>query len=130
MFQQLPFDKEWFLRLAMGSVFLYHGLSKNVNAFSKSFKLPLLVAGLVPLAEISGGSGYLLGGLDNFSDKTFLGYTITQLASLAVIPVLLGAIIMVHWKNGFNFMNNGYEFQFTLLMIALYFLFQNENQYF
>jgi len=124
---QLPFDNHWFLRLAMGSVFLYHGLTKNVTSFSKQFGLSLLVASLVILAEVTGGASYLIGGV---YDTQYIGYSLTQWASLAVIPVLLGAIIMVHWKNGFNVMKGGYEFQLTLLLIALYFLFQNENQYF
>ena len=112
-------DATWFLRLGLGIVFLYHGLTKSVKGFSTSFGLPTIIAIAVIFAEISGGLGYLLGGL--FKDKLF-GLTLTQLSSIAVIPVLLGAIYMVHWKNGFNFMNNGYEYQFVLLMTALYLL--------
>ena len=124
---QLPFDNQWFLRLAMGSVFLYHGLTKNMAGFSKQFKLSLLVSGLVIFAEVAGGAGYLIGGL---YDTQYMGYSLTQWASLAVIPVLLGVITMVRWNKGFNVMVGGFEFELTLLMIALYFLFQNENQYF
>lgn len=114
------FNKLWLLRIAMASVFLYHGINKNLFSFAKHFKLPVLVATAVIFAEIAAGIGYLLGGL--YDDK-ILGYSITQWASLAVIPILLGAILMVHYKNGFNVMNNGFEFQFVLLMIALYLLF-------
>jgi putative oxidoreductase len=116
----LPFDHNWFLRLAIGTVFLYHGLTKDLKGFSTGMNLPLVVGGLVIFAEIAGGLGYLLGG---FNDKEYLGFTITQWSSLAVIPVLIGAIYLVHWKNGFDGMKGGFEYQFTLLMIALYFLF-------
>jgi putative oxidoreductase len=107
----------WFLRIAMASVFLYHGLTKKLNSFAKHFKLPLIIAALVVFAEIAAGLGYIVGGLYN---KNILGFSITQWSSIAVIPVLLGAIFMVHWKNGFNVMNSGYEYQFVLLMIAFY----------
>ena len=114
------FDPSWFLRIAMASVFLYHGLTKNVTGFSKAFNFPIFISALVILAETLGGLGYVVGGVLN---KPYLGYTITQWASLAVIPVLIGAIYLVHWKNGFNIMNNGYEYQFVLLLIALYLFF-------
>ena len=117
------FDPHWFLRIAMAAVFLYHGLTKSLNSFAKSFNLSLLVAGLVIFAEVAGGAGYLAGGI--IKDKYF-GMTITQWSSLAVIPVIIGGIILVHWKNGFNIMNNGWEYLFTLLMIALYFLFRKD----
>jgi putative oxidoreductase len=112
----------WFLRIAISAVFLYHGLTKDLNSFAKHFKLPLIIAALVIFAEIIGGFGYLIGG---FYEDTVFGLSITQLSSLALIPVLLGAIYLVHWKNGFNVMNGGYEYQFVLLMIAIY-LFINE----
>lgn len=114
------YNNLWFLRIAISSVFLYHGLTKNLYSFAKHFNLPIIVAALVIFAEIAGGFGYLLGGL---LDYKILGFNITQLSSIAIIPVLLGAIFMVHWKNGFNVMNKGYEFQFVLLMIAFYMYF-------
>ena len=121
MHLQLPFDHHWFLRFAMASVFLYHGLTKNLKGFAKTFKLPMWIAAAVIFAEISAGIGYILGGVYNMY---FMGYTVTQWASLAIIPVLLGAIYLVHWNKGFNVMKGGYEFQFTLLMIALYMFFR------
>ena len=54
----------------------------------------------------------------------------TRLAGLFITPIMLGAIFMVHLQHGWNSVNmgtgnmgKGMEFQFTLLMIALYFLF-------
>lgn len=54
----------------------------------------------------------------------------TRLAGLFIAPIMLGAIFMVHLQHGWNSVNmgtgnmgKGMEFQFTLLMIALYFLF-------
>ena len=119
---ELPFDYHWFLRIAIASVFLYHGAGKSdIGGFGEKFNLPYSVAALVVFAELAAGIGYLLGGLNN---SLYYGFTITQWASIAAIPVLIGAISMVHWENGFNFMKNGYEFQMVLLLIAIYFIFQ------
>ncbi|HBG95692.1 MAG TPA: hypothetical protein DDY14_10325, partial [Chromatiaceae bacterium] len=52
---------------------------------------------------------------------------ITRLAALATVPVLIGAIVMVHWGQ-WSFVATesqpmgGMEFQVTLLLTALYFV--------
>jgi len=118
---KLPFDPHWFLRIAMAAVFLYHGLTKNVKGFSESFNFPLVIGALVIFAKVAGGAGFIVGG---FTKDKYLGLTVTQWSALAVIPVILGGIALVHWKNGFDIMNSGWEYLFTLLMIAYYFLFK------
>jgi putative oxidoreductase len=51
----------------------------------------------------------------------------TRLAALATIPVLVGAIVMVHWGQ-WSFVASethpmgGMEFQVVLLLMALYFV--------
>ncbi len=81
--------------------------------------LPILLAGLVTFAEVAGGLGILIGG--------FGKELITRLAALAMIPVLLGAIVMVHGPR-WNFVPaegypmGGMEFQVVLALIATYFL--------
>jgi uncharacterized membrane protein YphA (DoxX/SURF4 family) len=40
--------------------------------------------------------------------------------ALIVIVVMVGAIGMVHAKNGFNVMNMGMEFQILMLVTGLY----------
>lgn len=107
------------LKLPMAAIFLYHGFSKKLDKFANAFNLHKVIAGLVIFAEIAAGSGYLLSILDN---RRVLKFTITQWASIAVIPIMLYAIFIVHWKNGFNAMNNGYEFQLLILMVAIYLL--------
>jgi len=75
-------NAHWLLRIALASVFLFHGFGKEL---------------------------------------------ITRLAALAIIPVLLGAIVMVHaprWSfaPAEGFPMGGMEFQVVLLLIATYFL--------
>lgn len=111
----------WLLRVGLASVFLYHGIGKamDIGAFSQMMGLPMPVAVLVTLAELAGGAGIIVGA--------FTKDVITRLAGLAIAPVMLGAIVIVHWGR-WNFMAaegypaGGMEFQFVLLMIALYFL--------
>ena len=109
----------WALRLAILSVFLYHGLDKfgNLGGFAEMTGLPVVVALLVALAEAGGGLLVFLGG--------FLKDWMTRLGALAIMPVMLGAIFMVHWGQ-WSFMATdthpmgGMEFQVTLLLIVVY----------
>jgi putative oxidoreductase len=115
--------RNWLLRLALASVFIFHGLGKfigpgGIGGFSEMTGLPTMVALLVALAEVAGGFGILVGG--------FGRPLITRLSGLAVIPVMLGAIGMVHWGR-WNFVASdshpmgGMEFQVVLLLIAAWF---------
>ncbi len=111
----------WLLRVSLAGVFLYHGVVKvmDLGAFSQMMGLSTGVAVLVALAEIAGGVGIIVGAFTND--------LITRLAGLAIAPVMLGAIVMVHWGR-WNFMPadgfpaGGMEFQVVLLLIALFFL--------
>ncbi len=109
----------WFLRLALASVFLYHGIGKfgQFEALASMMNMPVAVIVMIALAEIIGSLLILIGGVS----KDWM----TRLGALMLIPVMLGAIFMVHWGQ-WSFMATeshpagGIEFQFTLLMIQLY----------
>ena len=119
----------WFLRVALGSVFLFHGLTKfpALGGMAEMMGMPVFVVGLLATIETVGGAFVILGG--------FGWDWMTRLAGLFIAPVMLGAIFMVHLQHGWNSVNmgtgnmgKGMEFQFTLLMIALYFLFVGNAQ--
>jgi uncharacterized membrane protein YphA (DoxX/SURF4 family) len=82
-------------------------------------QLPLLVAVLVALAEVGGGLAVIAGGA--------LGRDwLTRLGGLVTVPVMLGAISMVHWGQ-WTFVATethpmgGMEFhQVLLLLVGLY----------
>lgn len=117
----------WLLRAALAGVFLFHGLQKllvmGIGGFASMMGLPPAVAALVVLAEVLGGAGIIAGA----SVRGPLGDLVTRLAGLAMAPVLLGAIAMVHWGQ-WSFVASdshpmgGMEFQAVLLLLALYFL--------
>ena len=84
------------LRLALGVALLAHGLLKvlvftpaGTAQFFGSLGLPAFSAYLVILAEIGGGLALILGAY-------------VRLVSLALVPVLLGAL-WVHAGNGWLF---------------------------
>ncbi len=109
----------WTLRVSILSVFLYHGLDKlgNLQGFAEMAGAPVAVAFLVATAESGGAILVFLGG--------FLRDWMTRLGALAIMPVMLGAIFMVHWGQ-WHFMATethpmgGMQFQVTLLLILLY----------
>jgi len=111
----------WLLRLALASVFVFHGFGKflDLGGFSQMMGLNISVAVLVAFAEVAGGVGIIVGA--------FTKDIVTRLAGAAIAPVMLGAIVMVHWGQ-WSFMASdthpagGMEFQFVLLLLALYFI--------
>ena len=108
---------------------LYHGPGKLLDqSMAAMMGLPAWVWMLVGLAEVAGGLGFVVGGIlkgDN-ADK------VTRLSGLALIPVMLGAIFMVHWPQ-WSFMATeshpmgGMEFQVLILAVAIYAAFTGMN---
>ena len=111
----------WLLRLAIASVFIYHGLDKftKLDGMAAMMNMPVTVLILVALAETAGGVLLVLGGFS----KDWM----TRLGALMLVPVMLGAISMMHWGQ-WNFVASqthpmgGMEFQVTLLFISVYLL--------
>lgn len=120
-------NAHWALRLALAGVFVFHGISKlmDVGMFANMMNLPYAIALLVALAETVGGIAILAGA--------FTKDWVTRIGAAMFVPVMLGAISMVHWGQ-WNFVPSethpmgGMEFQVTLLLIALYFVITGNKQ--
>jgi putative oxidoreductase len=102
----------WGLRLSLAATFIYHGVGK-FPIEGPMMGLPTAVVWLVALGEIAAGAMLLAGALG----KEIL----TRLAGLIVVVVMIGAIVLVHAKNGFSVMSGGMEFQLLMLATGLYF---------
>lgn len=98
------------LRLAIGAVFMAHGWQKlftyGVEGVTAGFTqmgvpVPGFTAPAVGVLELVGGAAMILG---------LLGRAVPLLLAID----MLGAIVFVHFKNGF-FMPTGYEFVLLLL---------------
>ncbi len=98
------------LRVAVGLAFVAHGAQKLcvfglagvTGAFGHmGLPLPGVTGPLVMAVELLGGLALVFGLL-------------TRLASIGLALDMVGAIALVHAKNGF-FLPNGFEYAFTLL---------------
>lgn len=99
-----------FLRIALGVVFVYHGYGKVFGAGGLGTvwnpEMPTIVQALVAWGELICGAAILVG----FE---------TGLASIGIIIIMIGAIVLVHGKNGFGMMNGGFEYPFVLILMCL-----------
>ena len=110
------------LRVTLGAVMFPHGaqkllgwfggpgLSVTMAAFTDKMHIPALLALLVVIAESFGAVGLIVGLL-------------TRVAAFGLLCDMIGAIALVHWRNGL-FMNwNGKQagegFEYHLLVIAI-----------
>ncbi len=119
-------NAHWLLRIALASVFIFHGagklmmLEQTANMLGMSIGITLAVA----LAEALGGLALIVG--------PFTNQLITRLGALAIIPVMFGAIAMVHWGRwsftpAEGFPMGGMEFQVVLVLISGYLLIRGND---
>ncbi|NMH64345.1 DoxX family protein [Shewanella salipaludis] len=104
-----PYAALW-LRIATGVLFLAHGLTKvlvftipGTVGYFESLGLPAIVAYLTIFAELGGGLALILG-------------VATRAVSLALLPVLLGAV-WAHSSNGWMFANQGGGWEYPLFWV-------------
>ncbi len=115
-------NAHWLLRIAIASVFVYHGILKfaNLDGFAAMLPISYVEVVLVAFANI-GSALVLLGGFrdDALSDLA------TRVGAALNIPTMLGAIYHVHWGR-WNFVPTethpmgGMEFQVVLALVMLY----------
>src|SRR3989440_3492679 len=107
------------LRVVVGGTMFTHGSQKAFGWFGGpgiegtaeflgelGFRAPTLMALAVVLAECGGGLLFAVGFL-------------TPLAALGIAVVMLNAIATVHFSKGFWNGGGGYEFNLTLLTVAV-----------
>ncbi|MFQ6006497.1 MAG: DoxX family protein, partial [Woeseia sp.] len=75
---------------------------------------PVAVGGLVAFGVVGAGLALIVG---DFADER-----LTRLGGLLVAVIMIGAISLVHFKNGWFVQNSGMEFQVLLLATGVYFL--------
>ncbi|WP_313145532.1 DoxX family protein [Stenotrophomonas sp.] len=106
------------LRLALGGLFLAHGLTKllvftpaGTAAYFQSLGLPGVLGYFTIVAELGIATALLLG-------------VYARWIGLLGVPLLLGTIVTVHGANGFSFANAGGGWEYPALWaVALVVLF-------
>ena len=123
-------NAHWFLRIALASVFIFHGVMKFLNLEGTAQMLPIsyLQVVLVAAAEVGGGLLVLLGGIGNDRRADLA----TRIGAAMNLPVMIGAISIVHWGRwNFvpteNYPMGGFEFQAVLILIMLYLVFNGNR---
>ncbi|QQE12485.1 DoxX family protein [Planctomycetota bacterium] len=110
------------VRLMVGFVFFFHGSQKlfgwfdgpgieNATRFFTEMNIPMPEISVWVAACTEFGGGILLA----------LGF-LTRPVSLLLATVMLTAAYVVHSPNGFDFANNGYEYQAVLAAVTLGFV--------
>jgi putative oxidoreductase len=95
------------VRVAAGTIFAAHGAQKLFGAFGgaglqKTVEMMGVLGYPVTIGEFFGGLGLIVGFLTRFS-------------AASLILIMLGAIAMVHGKNGFFMSNGGFEYNLALI---------------
>jgi len=89
------------LRVALGVMFLAHGLTKvfvhkpsGTVAYFRSIGQPPAAAWLSMIGEVGGGAALIVGFAPRY-------------IALLLVPLMLGTIFIVHGRNGWMFTNKG-----------------------
>jgi putative oxidoreductase len=101
----------WGLRLSLAATFLYHGATK-MPVEGPMMGMPTAMVWMLAIAEVAAGVMLIAGA--------FGKEMLTRIGALIVMVVMVGAIALVHAKNGFNVMDGGMEFQVLMLLTGLY----------
>lgn len=122
-------NAHWLLRISVVSVFLFHGILKfsNLDGFANMLPISLPQVVFVALANV-GSVLLILGGFRN----NRLSDLATRFGAAFNIPVMIGAISLVHWGR-WNFVPTeahplgGMEFQVVLALVMFYFVITGNN---
>jgi putative oxidoreductase len=108
--QETRTSVDWALfavRLVVGIIFMAHGAQKLFGAFGGS--------GLGPLVHMMGSVGYLVAIGEFFGGLGILVGFLSRFSGASLIVIMLGAIALVHGKNGF-FLGQKAGFEYNLAL--------------
>ena len=99
------------VRVIVGVIFMAHGAQKLFGAFGG--------AGLATTVEKMGPIGYLVSVGEFFGGLGLIVGFLTRFSAASIIVIMIGAIQMVHGKNGFFLSNGGFEYNLALIGLLL-----------
>lgn len=95
------------IRVVVGVIFVAHGSQKLFGAFDGP--------GLNSVVEMMGPVGYLVTIGEFFGGLGLIVGFLTRFSAASLIVIMIGAIAMVHGKNGFFLSNQGFEYNLALI---------------
>ncbi|MFC1782536.1 DoxX family protein [Planctomycetota bacterium] len=101
------------IRIALAVVFIYHGYPKIFAGGHADIAQLMLDQG-APKPELLGwvaGSAEFFGGI-----LIFIGL-LSRLWALGLVGVMSVAIYTVHWANGFDLQNEGFGYEYCLVLL-------------
>ena len=112
------------LRIASASAFLYHGSAILFGVFggagplkfAEAHHLNLFFGYLIGMVELGGGAAILLGGF-------------SRIGASGIVCVVVGAIVTVHWRHGYDVSDGGSEYALTQMLIAASLLLTGPGKY-
>ncbi|MBK8268524.1 MAG: DoxX family protein [Planctomycetes bacterium] len=95
------------LRMVVGVIFAAHGAQKMLGAFGG--------AGLAETVKKMGAMGYPVSVGEFFGGMGLIVGFLTRFSAASLIVIMIGAIGMVHGKNGFFQQAGGFEYNLALI---------------
>ena len=95
------------MRVAVGVIFAAHGSQKIFGAFGGP--------GLEAIVKMMGPIGYLVAVGEFFGGLGLIVGLLTRFSAASIIVIMIGAIVMVHGKNGFFLDKGGFEYVQALI---------------
>jgi putative oxidoreductase len=95
------------VRVVVGVIFAAHGAQKLLGAFGGP--------GLAATVEKMGALGYLVTIGEFFGGLGLIVGFLCRFSAASLIVIMIGAIAMVHGKNGFFLNDNGFEYNLALI---------------
>ena len=99
------------MRVVVGAIFFVHGAQKVFGAFGGN--------GLAATAEAMGPIGYLVSIGECFGGLGIVVGFLSRFSAASNIVIMIGAIVMVHGKNGLLLSDGGFEYNLALIGLLL-----------
>lgn len=109
------------VRVIVGVIFAAHGAQKMFGAFGGP--------GLAGVAEMMGPVGYAVAIGEFFGGLGLVFGFLARFSAASLIVIMIGAIAMVHGKNGFFQSANGFEYNLALIGLLLPILLAGPGRY-
>jgi putative oxidoreductase len=109
------------MRVIVGVIFAAHGAQKMFGAFEGK--------GLEATVEMMGPIGYLVAIGEFFGGLGLVVGFLTRFSAASLIVIMIGAIALVHGKNGFFQSANGFEYNLALIGLLLPILLAGPGRY-